>query len=275
MAIWCARFPARDRRPTTPPSALSVFSAPRSARLNRSANSRSTRACRRGSVASRKNTARCSRVRVVITGAGRAIRRAGAVGEALLASRPPLLRTCAFNVRAAHQNPRRHSKPKHRALQFVSEDGGARQYTRSCCGIPRLPAARTPRSSTRRRIRMSSDTERNDRGPSRLQSPREDGRRLAAARRADGYCIRRMITCGLSHTDFSTVEGLRARISNHEAVEQPTANEFGPDSPQCGDCWKGFFAEAEVNLACLLKKNDSRSSRSTRSGEKPHVRRAF
>lgn len=59
-----------------------------------------------------------------------------------------------------------------------------------------------------------------------------------------------MVTCGLSHTDFRTFEGLTgAFLDFSKRVEQHYREKYGADSPQVRDCWRGVFAEPKVNLA--------------------------
>ncbi len=63
-----------------------------------------------------------------------------------------------------------------------------------------------------------------------------------------------MVTCGLSHTDFRTFEGLTgAFLEFTKRVEQHYRDAFGADSPQVRDCWRGVFAEPKVNLAVFEK----------------------
>ena len=63
-----------------------------------------------------------------------------------------------------------------------------------------------------------------------------------------------MITCGLSHTDFRTKEGLTgAYLEFTNRVEQHYREQYGADSPQVRDCWGGVFAEPKVNLAVFEK----------------------
>ncbi len=63
-----------------------------------------------------------------------------------------------------------------------------------------------------------------------------------------------MVTSGLSHTDFRTVEGLTgAYLKFARNVEQHYREAFGPDSPQVRDSWRGVFAEPKVNLAVFEK----------------------
>lgn len=84
---------------------------------------------------------------------------------------------------------------------------------------------------------------------------------LAAARDGErvlliepGDRVGGMITCGLSHTDFRTFEGLTgAYLEFTKRVEQHYRDAFGADSPQVRDCWHGVFAEPKVNLAVFEK----------------------
>ena len=63
-----------------------------------------------------------------------------------------------------------------------------------------------------------------------------------------------MVTCGLSHTDFRTREGLTGLYLEFiQRVEQHYRETYGPDSPQVRDCWGGVFAEPKVNLAVFEK----------------------
>jgi hypothetical protein len=63
-----------------------------------------------------------------------------------------------------------------------------------------------------------------------------------------------MVTCGLSHTDFRTREGLNGLYLEFiKRVEQHYREAYGPDSPQVRDCWGGVFAEPKVNLAVFEK----------------------
>lgn len=63
-----------------------------------------------------------------------------------------------------------------------------------------------------------------------------------------------MITCGLSHTDFRTKEGLTgAYLEFTKRVEQHYREQYGADSQQVRDCWGGVFAEPKVNLAVFEK----------------------
>ncbi|MEQ1859591.1 MAG: FAD-dependent oxidoreductase [Chthoniobacteraceae bacterium] len=63
-----------------------------------------------------------------------------------------------------------------------------------------------------------------------------------------------MITCGLSHTDFRTREGLTgAYLEFAKQVEQHYRETYGADSQQLRDSWGGVFAEPKVNLAIFEK----------------------
>jgi len=63
-----------------------------------------------------------------------------------------------------------------------------------------------------------------------------------------------MVTCGLSHTDFRTLEGLNgAFLEFSRRVEKYYRDTYGADSPQVRDCWHGVFAEPKVNLAVFEK----------------------
>ena len=76
----------------------------------------------------------------------------------------------------------------------------------------------------------------------------EDGEKVLLVEPTDR--IGGMVTCGLSHSDFRTTEGLTgAYLKFSKRVEQHYRDAFGPDSPQVRDCWHGVFAEPKVNLA--------------------------
>ncbi len=80
----------------------------------------------------------------------------------------------------------------------------------------------------------------------------EDGEKVLLIEPTDR--IGGMITCGLSHTDFRTREGLTgAFLKFTQRVEQHYRDAFGADSPQVRDCWRGVFAEPKVNLAVFEK----------------------
>ncbi len=80
----------------------------------------------------------------------------------------------------------------------------------------------------------------------------EDGEKVLLIEPTDR--IGGMITCGLSHTDFRTREGLTgAYLKFTQRVEQHYRDAFGADSPQVRDCWHGVFAEPKVNLAVFEK----------------------
>ncbi len=80
----------------------------------------------------------------------------------------------------------------------------------------------------------------------------EDGEKVLLVEPTDR--IGGMITCGLSHTDFRTREGLTgAYLKFAKRVEQHYRDAFGADSQQVRDCWGGVFAEPKVNLAVLEK----------------------
>ena len=80
----------------------------------------------------------------------------------------------------------------------------------------------------------------------------EDGEKVLLVEPADR--IGGMITSGLSHADFRTVEGLSgAYLKFTRRIEQHYREAFGADSPQVCDCWHGVFAEPKVNLAVFEK----------------------
>ncbi len=80
----------------------------------------------------------------------------------------------------------------------------------------------------------------------------EDGEKVLLVEPTDR--IGGMITCGLSHTDFRTREGLTgAYLKFTKRVEQHYREKFGADSQQVRDCWGGVFAEPKVNLAVFEK----------------------
>ena len=80
----------------------------------------------------------------------------------------------------------------------------------------------------------------------------EDGEKVLLVEPTDR--IGGMMTSGLSHTDFRTVEGLTgAYLKFTKRVEQHYREAFGADSPQVRDCWHGVFAEPKVNLAVFEK----------------------
>ena len=80
----------------------------------------------------------------------------------------------------------------------------------------------------------------------------EDGEKVLLIEPTDR--IGGMITCGLSHTDFRTREGLTgAYLKFSQRVEQHYRDAFGADSQQVRDCWHGVFAEPKVNLAVFEK----------------------
>ncbi len=59
-----------------------------------------------------------------------------------------------------------------------------------------------------------------------------------------------LVTSGLSHTDFHSLESLTgAFLEFSRRVEAHYAREYGPDSQQVRDSWLGTFAEPKVNLA--------------------------
>lgn len=63
-----------------------------------------------------------------------------------------------------------------------------------------------------------------------------------------------MITCGLSHADFRTFEGLTgAYLDFTRHVEAHYRREYGPDSPQAKGNFRGTHAEPKVNLAVFEK----------------------
>ena len=63
-----------------------------------------------------------------------------------------------------------------------------------------------------------------------------------------------MVTCGLSHTDFRTLEGLNgAFLEFSQRVEKYYRDTYGADSPQVRDSWHGVFGEPKVNLAVFEK----------------------
>ncbi|WP_425614696.1 FAD-dependent oxidoreductase [Anatilimnocola sp. NA78] len=58
-----------------------------------------------------------------------------------------------------------------------------------------------------------------------------------------------LVTCGLSHTDFRTFEGLSgAFLDFSQRVEAYYVRTNGPDSQQVRDSFRGTFAEPKVNL---------------------------
>jgi hypothetical protein len=63
-----------------------------------------------------------------------------------------------------------------------------------------------------------------------------------------------MITSGLSHTDFHSFESLTgAFLDFSRRVEAHYAKEYGPESPQVKDSFRGTFGEPKVNLLVLDK----------------------
>jgi hypothetical protein len=59
-----------------------------------------------------------------------------------------------------------------------------------------------------------------------------------------------LVTCGLSHTDFRTFEGLNGTFLDFaQRVEAYYTKTYGADSPQVRDSFRGTFAEPKVNLA--------------------------
>jgi len=59
-----------------------------------------------------------------------------------------------------------------------------------------------------------------------------------------------LVTSGLSHTDFHSLESLTgAFLEFSRRVEAHYAKQYGPGSQQVVDCWRGTFAEPKVNLA--------------------------
>ncbi|OAI52136.1 xanthan lyase [Planctomyces sp. SCGC AG-212-M04] len=59
-----------------------------------------------------------------------------------------------------------------------------------------------------------------------------------------------LVTCGLSHTDFHSLESLSgAFLEFSRRVESHYAKQYGRDSLQVKDSWHGTFAEPKVNLA--------------------------
>jgi hypothetical protein len=59
-----------------------------------------------------------------------------------------------------------------------------------------------------------------------------------------------LVTCGLSHTDFRTFEGLNGTFLDFaKRIEAYYAKTYGPDSPQVRNSFRGTFAEPKVNLA--------------------------
>ncbi|MGE3780877.1 MAG: FAD-dependent oxidoreductase, partial [Pirellulaceae bacterium] len=61
-----------------------------------------------------------------------------------------------------------------------------------------------------------------------------------------------LITSGLSHSDFRTLEGLNgAFLEFARRVEAYYVAAYGADSPQVRDSFHGTFAEPKVNLAVL------------------------
>lgn len=63
-----------------------------------------------------------------------------------------------------------------------------------------------------------------------------------------------MVTCGLSHTDFRTFEGLNGMFLEFtKRVEAYYRETYGADSPQVKDCFRGTFGEPKVNLAVFEK----------------------
>lgn len=68
-----------------------------------------------------------------------------------------------------------------------------------------------------------------------------------------------MITCGLSHADFRTFEGLTgAYLDFTRHVVAHYRREYGPDSPQAKGNFRGTHAEPKVNLAVFEKMLDVR-----------------
>lgn len=58
-----------------------------------------------------------------------------------------------------------------------------------------------------------------------------------------------LVTCGLSHTDFRTFEGLNgAFLDFSRRVESFYRSTYGDKSPQAAECWRGTQAEPKVNL---------------------------
>ena len=63
-----------------------------------------------------------------------------------------------------------------------------------------------------------------------------------------------MVTCGLSHTDFRTFEGLSgAFLDFTRRVEQHYRDTYGADSAQVRDSFRGTFGEPKVNLAVFTQ----------------------
>jgi len=59
-----------------------------------------------------------------------------------------------------------------------------------------------------------------------------------------------LVTSGLSHTDFHSLESLTGVfLEFSRRVETHYAREFGPESQQVKESWRGTFAEPKVNLA--------------------------
>jgi hypothetical protein len=79
-----------------------------------------------------------------------------------------------------------------------------------------------------------------------------DGERVLLVEPTDR--IGGMTTCGLSHTDFRTFEGLTgAFLEFTKRVEQHYRETYGADSEQVRACEHGVFAEPKVNLAVFEK----------------------
>jgi hypothetical protein len=80
----------------------------------------------------------------------------------------------------------------------------------------------------------------------------KDGERVLLVEPTDQ--IGGMITSGLSHSDFRTFEGLTgAYLAFTKRVEQYYRDDYGADSLQVRESWRGTFAEPKVNLAVFEK----------------------